>query len=163
MIEKILNDENEVNKRVYDFPASQIKLNDKKSSYYDVVEGLPNNIFQGIPGINLDKRKERYYRINTVPISISERSVNKNRNNLYEELDSVGLDYYNQLEWLIRTNTEYSGDNLIVERYSKSEDSYRVNCGDLVYGNTFNSLEQLSSDYYKNLKQILKIVGSGLI
>lgn len=40
MIEKILNDESEINKRVYDFPTSQIKLNDKKSSYYEVISSL---------------------------------------------------------------------------------------------------------------------------
>ena len=129
--------------------------------YYDVIDGLPSNVFQGIPGLNLDKRKERYYRINIVPVFISERSVNKNRNNLHEELNSVGLDCYNQLEWLIRTNTEYSGDNLIVERYNKFAEYKEFNCDNLAYGDTLNDLEQLSADYYKNLKQTLKIVGSG--
>ena len=32
----ILSDEDELNERVYKFPTSQIKLNDKKSSYFEV-------------------------------------------------------------------------------------------------------------------------------
>jgi len=36
----VLNSENERNKRVYQFPTSQIKLNGKKSSYYEVINSL---------------------------------------------------------------------------------------------------------------------------
>ncbi len=36
----ILNDEREINKRIYNFPTSQIKLNGKKSSYFDVISSL---------------------------------------------------------------------------------------------------------------------------
>ncbi len=37
---KVLSSENERNKRVYHFPTSQIKLNGKKSSYYEVISSL---------------------------------------------------------------------------------------------------------------------------
>lgn len=36
----IINDENEINRRIYTFPTSQIKLNNNKSSYYDVINSL---------------------------------------------------------------------------------------------------------------------------
>jgi len=39
-MEIVLNDENEINKRVYQFPTSQIKLNNKKSSYFDIISSL---------------------------------------------------------------------------------------------------------------------------
>lgn len=39
-IEKIMNDENEINERVYLFPTSQIRLNNKKSSYFDIISSL---------------------------------------------------------------------------------------------------------------------------
>ena len=36
----ILNNENELNERIYKFPTSQIKLGNKKSSYYEVISSL---------------------------------------------------------------------------------------------------------------------------
>ncbi len=39
-MEFILNDEKEINKRIYEFPTSQIKLNNRKSSYFDVISSL---------------------------------------------------------------------------------------------------------------------------
>lgn len=36
----ILNNESEINKRVYQFPTSQIKLHNKKNSYYEVISSL---------------------------------------------------------------------------------------------------------------------------
>lgn len=36
----IINSEDETDKRIYKFPTSQIKLNGKKSSYYDVIHSL---------------------------------------------------------------------------------------------------------------------------
>lgn len=37
---RIINSEEETNKRVYTFPTSQIKLHGKKSSYYEVIDSL---------------------------------------------------------------------------------------------------------------------------
>lgn len=39
-IQEILNSEDEMNKRIFTFPTSQILLNGKKSSYYDVISSL---------------------------------------------------------------------------------------------------------------------------
>ena len=40
MMNEIMNSEDETNKRIYNFPTSQIKLNDRKSSYYEVINSL---------------------------------------------------------------------------------------------------------------------------
>lgn len=37
---EILNSEEEIDKRIYQFPTSQIKMNGKKSSYYEVISSL---------------------------------------------------------------------------------------------------------------------------
>lgn len=56
----ILSDEDELNERVYKFPTSQIKLNDKKSSYFEVISSLKFNeinksLLNIYPKINLIK------------------------------------------------------------------------------------------------------------
>lgn len=39
-IKYIMNNEDEINNRIYKFPTSQIKVNNKKSSYFDVISSL---------------------------------------------------------------------------------------------------------------------------
>jgi len=84
--------------------------------YYDVVDGLAPVDWGGIPGINLDLRRERYYRVGVIPTFISERTPSPSRVNLKEELERANLDYMNRLQWLINTDTIYTGDKLIVEQ-----------------------------------------------
>ena len=86
------------------------------SPYWEIVDGLPAGIFQGIPGINMDLRLPHYYRVNYIPTFIAERTPSKNREDLWELLEDVGLDYYDRFEWLLRTNMRAANDNLIVER-----------------------------------------------
>ena len=83
--------------------------------YYDVIDGLEHVDWGGIPGIDLSKRLPQYYRVGMIPVFISERTPSPNRVNLAEELQSVGMTYLNRLAWLIRTDTIYTGDKLIVE------------------------------------------------
>lgn len=40
MMQQIIDNEEEINKRIYTFPTSQIKLNGEKSSYYNVISSL---------------------------------------------------------------------------------------------------------------------------
>lgn len=84
--------------------------------YWEIVDGLPANVFQGIPGIDMALRLERYYRVNYIPTFIAERTPSENREDLWELLASVGLDYYDRFEWLLRTPMRSANDNLIVER-----------------------------------------------
>lgn len=56
----ILSNEDELNERVYKFPTSQIKLNDKKSSYFEVISSLKFNeinksLLNIYPKIDLEK------------------------------------------------------------------------------------------------------------
>lgn len=39
-MKKVMESEEETNKRIYEFPTSQVKLNGKKSSYYEVINSL---------------------------------------------------------------------------------------------------------------------------
>jgi len=39
-IQAVLNDPEEIQKRIYQFPTSQVKYNGKKSSYYDIISSL---------------------------------------------------------------------------------------------------------------------------
>jgi hypothetical protein len=94
--------------------------------YYTVIDLLTPPVFQGIPGIDLDLRKPEYVRENIVPVFISERTPGRNRENLWELLDKVGMKYLNQLEWLIRTNTRYFGDHLYTKRFTNNDEKHVV-------------------------------------
>lgn len=87
------------------------------SPYWDIVDALTPDIFQGIPGIDMDLRLSSYYRVNYTPVFITERTPSENREDLWELLESVGLNYYDRFEWLLRTPLRCANDNLIVERY----------------------------------------------
>lgn len=86
------------------------------SPFWPITDMLSSKVFQGIPGIDMELRLEHYYRVNYVPVFITERTPGPNREDLWELLDHVGLDYYDRLEWLIRTDLRAAVDNLIVER-----------------------------------------------
>ncbi len=83
---------------------------------YSVISLLNTADFQGIPGLNMDIKKESYVRENVIPVFISERTPAKNREDLWALLKECDMQYLNQLEWLIRTDTRYSGDKLFVQR-----------------------------------------------
>ena len=86
------------------------------SPYWEIVDGLPASVFQGIPGIDMDLRLKDYYRVNYIPTFIAERTPSESREDLWELLESVDLDYYDRFEWLLRTKMRAANDNLIVER-----------------------------------------------
>lgn len=89
--------------------------------YWEIIDGLPASVFQGIPGIDMDLRLERYYRVNYIPTFIAERTPSENREDLWELLEAVDLDYYDRFEWLLRTTMRAANDNLIVERRRASQ------------------------------------------
>ena len=86
------------------------------SPYWEIIDGLPASVFQGIPGIDMELRLEKYYRVNYIPTFIAERTPSENREDLWEILGTVGLDYYDRFEWLLRTKMRSANDNLIVEK-----------------------------------------------
>ena len=50
---------------------------------YSVISMLKPDIFQGIPGLDLDLKKKEYIRENRIPVFISERAPMKNIEELY--------------------------------------------------------------------------------
>lgn len=89
--------------------------------FYNVIDFLPSSLFQGIPGLDLSLRRECYERRNMVPVFISERSPGENREDLQELLASCNMTSLNRLEWLIRTDMQYSGDNMFVIRFEETK------------------------------------------
>lgn len=81
---------------------------------YSTIDLLSPKYFQGIPGLNLDLRKEKYIRENTKPTFITERVPNKNREDYMELMKRVNMDFMDPIEYLIRTKEQYSGDKLFV-------------------------------------------------
>lgn len=87
---------------------------------YSIIDMLSPPLYQGIPGLNLDLRKEEYLREDIIPVFISERTPSKKRIEAQPELlESVDMGHLNRLEWLIRTDLQYFGDNFYVIRYEE--------------------------------------------
>ena len=88
---------------------------------YSVIDLLTSRYFQGIPGLNLDLRRKEYIRENIIPTFISERVPQKNREDYYELLEEVNLEYMDPIEYLIRTKLQYCGDNFFCIAYKDKE------------------------------------------
>ena len=135
--------------------------------YWDIVDGLPSSVFQGIPGIDMDLRLKDYYRVNYIPTFISERTPSENREDLWELLESVGLDYYDRFEWLLRTEMRAANDNLIVERRRLQETAEQFApdvISELQYGDKviIDSLEAIADTTAGFADAIFSIVTSGV-
>ncbi len=98
---------------------------------YSVIDMLPTTLFQGIPGLDLSVRKECYVRANTVPVFISERTPGENRQDLWQLLEAQNMKYLNRLEWLIKTDTVYSGDLLYVKAYEPGDERQTYHIEDM--------------------------------
>lgn len=85
--------------------------------YYDVISLLESNIFQGIPGLEIDLKKKEYIRENVIPTFIAERVPSEKREDYYELIQKVGMNYMNPVDYLIKTQGKYSGDNLYVKEF----------------------------------------------
>lgn len=79
---------------------------------YAVIDLLGPPDFLGIPGFDLSVRKSCYERIDLIPTLIADRAPMQNREDLWQLLEQCGMEYWDPLEWLIRTSTRYIGDNL---------------------------------------------------
>lgn len=137
------------------------------SPYWEIIDGLPASVFQGIPGIDLELRLEKYYRVNYIPTFIAERTPSENREDLWELLEKVGLDYYDRFEWLLRTTMRSANDNLIVERRRQSqveEEYYEGVLNALQYGDRVivDSLESISDTVSGFSDEIFTAVTNGI-
>lgn len=98
----IMNSKEETAKRVYSFPTSQIKLNGKKSSYYDVINSLVYKecneaLIKIFKRINL---KEIFNLIDDIK-SISEVHKSFYKYMLNERYEKIIKESYNKLEKVI--------------------------------------------------------------
>jgi hypothetical protein len=119
---------------------------------YSVIDLLTTDLFQGIPGLAIDLRKPQYMRENITPVFISERTPGENREDLWKLLEDCGMDYLNRLEWLIRTNTRYSGDRLYAERWAADYDKHCVD---------YAEIEQAESRSAATIAQLLREICAG--
>ena len=92
--------------------------------YWQFIDEIPNGLFQGIPGIDMELRRDVYYRVNMTPTFISMRTPSESRENVRELMRLVGLDYYDRFEWLLRSEMRCGDDNLLVVR--KPSDNQRI-------------------------------------
>ena len=119
---------------------------------YSVIDLLSSDLYQGIPGLDLDLGKPQYVRENVTPVFISERTPGENRQDLWKLLEDCNMDYPNRLEWLIRTNTRYSGDRLYAERWNANDDKQCVD---------YAEIEQVEPRSAAAIQHILRVICAG--
>lgn len=129
--------------------------------HYNIIELCDPSFFQGIPGLNLDLKKKIYIRENKTPTFIYERTPQENREDLWDLLDEVNMDYLDKLEWLIRTDKVYTGDRLIVKRHISPV--AKNNLSQIVYGDIIRirSIDDFHKAYFEKLKVLLTIITTG--
>mgnify|MGYP003210345583 CR=1 FL=1 len=105
----------------FTYKVAEIVYTEREDESF-VYEICPNYSVIGLlDSKDFDLRKKSYVIKNVIPVFISERTPAKNREDLWELLKECDMQYLNQLEWLIRTNTRYSGDKLFVQRPQNKE------------------------------------------
>ena len=135
--------------------------------YWKFIDQIPQGLFQGIPGINMDLKREAYYRVNMTPTFISMRTPSESRENVRELMRSVGLDYYDRFEWLLRSEMKCGDDNLLVVR--KPKDNLRIQSlkqaknrylhpGDIV---EIDNLSDMQSSNAKLIEDLFSLLHTG--
>jgi hypothetical protein len=119
---------------------------------HSVIGLLSTDLYQGIPGLDIDLGKPQYVRENVTPVFISERTPGENREDLWKLLEGCNMDYPNRLEWLIRTNTRYSGDRLYAERWNASNDKHCVE---------YAEIEQSEPRSAAAIQHLLRVICAG--
>lgn len=116
---------------------------------YSVIDLLNSDIFQGIPGLNLNLRLKEYKRENIVPVFISERVPSINREDLPQLLLERGLKYLDPIQYMINDFNKYSGDNFYVQKYHDKQ--------------TINVKEEslLQRNTQSTILYLLKIIANG--
>ncbi len=140
------------------------------SPYWDVVDGLGEEGFQGIPGIAMELRLKHYYRANRQPVFISMRCPSEDREDLAELLEEAGMNSYDRLEWLVRTPQQGGGDPLILEPYRKAAREFNYNGLDnllckLQYGDQvlISSQSAVSNNPSVYTEHLLRMVAAGAV
>lgn len=136
--------------------------------YWNLIKSIPNGIFQGIPGIDMDLRYDNYYRVNMTPAIISMRTPSESRENVRQLMASVGLDYYDRFEWLLRSESKCGDDNLMIvrkyERTNRTISISEINDINLSPEDTLkiHSLNELSTGSLRIVQHVYQILQSGV-
>lgn len=88
---------------------------------YNVIDLLPENIFDTIPGLDFSLRKKKYIRKNIIPTFISERVISENREDYNKLLQERNMEFMDPIQYMIRSKKYYSGDKLFVVDYKEIE------------------------------------------
>lgn len=132
--------------------------------YWDQITYLPKRIFSGLPGFDLDIKQEHYYRVNITPVFIQMRTPSESREDLWELLEEVGLDYYDRFEWLLRSGKRCGDDNLIVQRKQENKeyndafsdiDLNQIQPGDKVTLNKLHNITAKDPDFVHCIYRLL--------
>ena len=65
--------------------------------YWECIDSLPKGLFQGIPGINMDLRRQVYFRVNMTPSFISMRTPSEAREDVRHLMESVRVGLLRQI------------------------------------------------------------------
>ena len=126
-----------------------------------MIDLLQSDFFQGIPGLDLSLRKTSYTRENSIPTFIYERVPQENREDLWDLLNEVDLDYYNPLEWLIRTHRVYTGDSLNVSAYVEPQEKKIIDNIQPYDVFEINEIKDVSRVNLKRIQLLLEIIIKG--
>lgn len=102
---------------------------------YSVIDIVPQGLFEGIQGIDLDLKKEEYIR-EGIPTFVSERIPPQNRENINKYIKKSGLDYYNPIA-LLKSVQGYNGDNIFVLEYKEPI------LVDVLYDGSYSSIKEV--------------------
>lgn len=111
--------------------------------YYDVIDGLGNKA--DIPGIDLELRREKYYRVNMVPIFVSDRTFPKSRVEARKLLKDRNLSYYSPMLWLLDSNYKYTGDSFLLKSDSFYKELIKIKDSKNIYRHILYILQRLGS------------------
>lgn len=97
-IEDVLNSQDEIDKRIYKFPTSQVKYNGKKSSYYEIISSLEfeecnNALIRIVERIDFKKINKLIDSIEC----ISEKRKEFYKTILIQRFEKILLESYNKL------------------------------------------------------------------
>lgn len=133
--------------------------------YWECIDSLPKGLFQGIPGINMDLRRQVYFRVNMTPSFISMRTPSESREDVMHLMKSVGLDYYDRFEWLLRSEMKCGDDNLLVVRKPaqpqkirgfENINDYRLTPDDILSIDSLSDFESTNASMVRNMYQLLQ-------
>jgi len=161
-------------KEGYNYPVSELTYECFDDSYqfvfvpfWDIIDSLPDNLFLGIPGINLKLRKDKYYRVNMIPGFLQMRTPDPYRTDIAALLGDIGLETTDPFSWLLRKGFRSGLDNLlVVPRHEKVMITYHyegIDTNDLQPGDrvNLNKIYDVCANRDNINKQIFRLLASG--